>query len=359
MGMMAGDLGITEGAVLLPERWPVDEALSELAPSLEPRHIFHEFGPRVRIAAATEEEEASDAILRLDVSRAPVPAPIDVDLVGAFGLAALQLRSSVRYVAMKADRPLAAAPWDTEEASMPDPPPDSDRPLPAGEAGAPGPAQAMRGRIGVGLVVVDGPTPDLIFNEDDRTLVVAEVQNGLGWYASQVPDGDLTWVYDIRPVTIDAEPDAGDVDFEPLEARFRDPALGAMGFSSGMAGVTEYVTALKDTLGVERAYCAFFTKYPVAHFAYATLGGPRLVQHFANDNWGPENLDRVFAHETGHIFGAPDEYAKSRCNCGGSWGTSGGPNSNCTTCAPGGGVPCIMQANDWALCSATPGHLGW
>jgi hypothetical protein len=144
-----------------------------------------------------------------------------------------------------------------------------------------------------------------------------------------------------------------------MEARFRDPALAALGFSPGAAGLDEYITFLLETLAVERAFCALFTKYPVAHFAYADLGGPRLVMHFDNDDWGPENIDRVFAHETGHIFGAPDEYAARRCNCDGSWGTSRGPNSNCAICAPGGGVACIMRENDWALCAATPGHLGW
>ena len=34
--------------------------------------------------------------------------------------------------------------------------------------------------------------------------------------------------------------------------------------------------------------------------------------HLDNDGWGQSNLDSVFAHETGHIFGAPDEYASEQ-----------------------------------------------
>lgn len=81
--------------------------------------------------------------------------------------------------------------------------------------------------------------------------------------------------------------------------------------------------------------------------------------NYANDGWGPDNIDRVFAHETGHVFNAPDEYAKSGCDCGGEWGYFGTPNLNCANCADGGSVACIMRSNSWAMCKFTPGHYGW
>ena len=34
---------------------------------------------------------------------------------------------------------------------------------------------------------------------------------------------------------------------------------------------------------------------------------------YSNDGWGPDNLDKVFAHEIGHAFNARDEY--TNCNC--------------------------------------------
>ena len=185
------------------------------------------------------------------------------------------------------------------------------------------------------------------------------MQNGLGWLAGEVPDGDLTWVHDITPVTIDVHADPALSGYEPLEAHWRDPVLAAMGFGPGMDGVDEYVAELESSLGVARAYVAFFTKYRLGGYAYAAIGGPRLVMNYDLDGWKLENMDQIFAHETCHIFGAPDEYAAVNCNCGGSWGTSGGPNSNCITCAADGGVPCIMRDNEKALCAATFGHLGW
>ena len=135
--------------------------------------------------------------------------------------------------------------------------------------------------------------------------------------------------------------------------------MAQIGYSAGLANVTKYANDLRTKLNTDWAYVAFFTKYPVGHFAYASIGGPRLVMDYANDGWGPDNIDRVFAHESGHIFGAPDEYASSGCDCAGSWGYYGKPNLNCESCAPGGGVKCLMRSNDWEMCSETPYHLGF
>jgi hypothetical protein len=354
---MAGDVPLVEGVFLVPGTMPGGVEWRGPPPPVSSEHVLHEFGPFVRIAGAPEEDPAADSLEEFGRRPGVVPDAELLDPVGARGLTAFALRATRDYAVAKAERPFAGADWDEpEDAETPDPPGDE---APTTETLAGGRIEPMLGRIAVGLLIVDGPTDDLRFTDDEQTLVAAEVQNGLSWLGSQAPTGALTWVYDVRLVQIDVAPDPGDVGFEPREARWRDPVLSQLGHPAGMGGVDAYVAGLRRQLDAERGYCAFFTKYPLAHFAYAALNGSRLVMHFDNDNWGPANIDRVFAHETGHIFGAPDEYAASRCNCGGSWGTSGGPNSNCATCAVGGGVDCIMRSNEWAICEATPGHFGW
>ena len=231
-------------------------------------------------------------------------------------------------------------------------------PLPLGAAGGAGaPTSAyMEGTIAVGIVMVEGPTAALQFSAAERQHVVAEVQNGLGWYAAQNPAANITFVYDIQTVRVNVQPNPNAPDLEGL---WRDPAMAALGYAANWSGVTSYVEHLRTSLATQWTYCAYFTKYPLSWFAYVSIGGPRLVMAYDNDGWGPDNIDRVFAHETGHIFGCPDEYAASGCTCGGSWGRFGTPNSNCQNCAPGGGVSCIMKQNDYTYCSATPSHLGW
>ncbi|MGH3200163.1 MAG: hypothetical protein ACRDOH_04850 [Streptosporangiaceae bacterium] len=357
---MAGDLPLVEDVIVLPERIAGVNAVKAFARSATPNTILHEFGPRVRIAGAPPGSQAAAALSPVPKPEY-LPQPSDIDPVGALGLQAFRLRSSQSYAAAKSNRPLASSPWDKADAAAPDRP-DASNAAAAAAFASPSrarPSQPMRGRLGVGLVLVEGPTADLTFTPDEQTYVVAEVQNALSWLGSNVPYGNIVWSYDIQTVRLGVAPDPSIKGFDALEALWRDPALAALGYQATMPGVEDYLAALLARLGLDRAYCAFFTKYPVGHFAYASLGGPHLVMQYENDGWTPSNIDRVFAHESCHIFGAPDEYAASGCNCKGAWGASGGPNANCERCAKGGAVPCIMLKNDWSLCSATPGHLGW
>ncbi len=103
--------------------------------------------------------------------------------------------------------------------------------------------------------------------------------------------------------------------------------MAKIGFAPNFGGVQDYVRSIRANLATKWAYVAFFTKYPIPHFAYASK--PRLVMHYANDGWGPDNIDRVFTHETGHIFGCPDEYAASNCSCDTKAGYLREVNGNC------------------------------
>ena len=141
------------------------------------------------------------------------------------------------------------------------------------------------------------------------------------------------------------------------ELLWRDPAMAVLGHDPGAAGLDAFVANLESSYDADAAYAAFFTRWPVGWFGYA--GYPRLVMHLDNDGWGQSNLDSVFAHETGHIFGAPDEYASSNCACDSAAGRFYSlANGNCANC-DGATVACIMKSNSLAVCRFTPKHLGW
>jgi hypothetical protein len=359
---MAGDLGVSERVVLEDEGRALGRALART----DPGRTIHQYG-RVSVLAAPHSTARIVAVPEFP-GREPVlgavpfeESPQNLNQVEQLGMAAFRLRESAEYISAKQNRPRAGQPWNMADCmTVVVPPPMTHPVVPGAPAPAPaGPTSAyLEGSVAVGIVIVEGPTDALKFSTAERTKVVAEVQNGLGWYAVSNPLAGISFSYDIQTVTLTVQPDPS-LPADQLEDLWRNPAMGALGYSSDWNGVYSYVEALRNRFGTRWTYCGFFTKYPVWHFAYASIGGPRIVMDYANDGWGPDNIDRLFAHETGHIFGCPDEYASSGCDCGGRWGRFRVVNGNCDNCAPGGGVSCLMKANDFSLCEFTPSHLGW
>lgn len=137
----------------------------------------------------------------------------------------------------------------------------------------------------------------------------------------------------------------GGLDKAGAEALWRDPALSLLGFGPGENGYNDYMDHLRQEMGTDWGILAFVTKYPIGWSAYA--GPPKLVMAFSTN----ENFDRVFAHETGHLFWAPDEYSASNCSCEIDYGHFlKAKNGNCKLCASAismdEGYPKSI-ANDW------------
>ena len=354
---MAGDIGIRERAVILPEARSLEAAASVGTDAT--RRVVHMYGSRVVVMEDSVDARAQEAMA--DSIEASTAVLRSLSPEERLGYAAYALRESSQYQSAKAARPRDGESWDSSPEMQHSCTAPDERSGHAAEARAMAEAptsQRLTGSVAVGIIIVEGPNANLKFSAAERTKVVAEVQNGLGWLATQSPEG-VVFKYDIKIVTLNVQPGPGNLTFDQMETLWRDPAMQQLGFATGMAGVSAYVEKIRTDLGTTWTYCAFFTKYPLGHFAYASIGGPRLVMHYDNDGWGPDNIDRVFAHETGHIFGAPDEYASSGCNCGGSWGIYAKANANCANCAPSGGVDCLMKGNTWNMCVHTPYHLGF
>jgi hypothetical protein len=137
------------------------------------------------------------------------------------------------------------------------------------------------------------------------------------------------------------------------------------GVGTHLSRATAYNTAQRLANNTDWAYSAFITANPTGansftdgFAAWSFLGGPYTALLQRSFTW---QFRRVFAHETGHIFRACDEYhVEGYGGCNGCYecGTTGVDNGNCEKCN-GNSVGCMMKQNTWNLCSYTPGQLGW
>lgn len=211
----------------------------------------------------------------------------------------------------------------------------------------------MTGSVAVGIVIVSGTQSDLVFSSSEQQKVIQEVQEGLDFLANAEPRANLTFIYDIRLITVSATP-GPTTSYEAAEGPWRNAALQEMGYAPARSSSLQYVQDIRQAKGTNWAYVGYFTKYPLRHFAYAV--SEKTVMHYDNDGWGSDNISKVFAHETCHIFGAADEYGS--CTCGSTHGYLGIPNNNCRNC-PGTQVSCLMDGNVFEMCQWSRGQIGW
>ena len=347
---MAGDVGISETIVVAPAAG--GPATASLA--LHAGAVLHDYGPGLKIGMGAPPPPGAAMVASAPV-RASALSPNE-----QLGLAALRLRESKAYISQKDKRPHKGRAWSRG----PTPLHRAETSVVEIHRSVATPSvrpKRLAGRIAVGIIMVSGPGK-LALGMRQQVKIAAEVQNGLSWLGAQSPARDVTFVHDNHHLTVDvaqAKGPTGDDsrDYEHFEKPWRDAALAQLGFRKGPPGVKAYLNDLKRKKSADSAYCAFFTLYKLNYFAYCT--GPYLMMHYKNDGWGTNNIDRVFAHESGHVFGAPDEYKESDCSCRSRFGFFRKANLNCEACAPDGGVKCIMKANSWAMCSLTPYHFGY
>ena len=319
--------------------------------------IIHQFSPIAFVA------ELSDDVKRSQLTESTREIPEDMDLGTKLATDAWLENTAEGEPSPTPEEGLA---WDTEGYEAPFQREVIDNHLknsPIGEAvalstGTPT-SLYMIGKVAVGLVIVSRDTGAEQMTTAEQTKVVQEAQRALTWLATVEPQANVSFYYDIKPITVSTLPGPypGTFDaYERMEKGWRDDALNAMGYAGGRAGYQQYTRDIIASKNTDWGYVAFFTKYELNHFAYAIW--EKVVMHYENDGWGPDLIHRVFAHESCHIFGAADEYGS--CSCGGSHGYLGIPNNNCIRCfPPGQQIDCLMNKNTLTMCEWSKKQIGW
>jgi hypothetical protein len=146
---------------------------------------------------------------------------------------------------------------------------------------------------------------------------------------------------------------------EEAESRWRDPALTQLGYPVGYDGAAQHAAKIRDELQTQWGYTCFFSKYYTTVTGYSR--GVKVIIY--RPDFGPasdevKKVSHTMAHETGHMFGAADEYGESVCGSeAGRFFKIG--SHNCKTCVPDPNVPCFMRSTPGTICEYTPWQLGW
>lgn len=236
----------------------------------------------------------------------------------------------------------------------------------------------MIGRIAAHVIFINGPTAALTFTTTETRKIQAQIVESLSILSrlasTNAPVPKIEFSLGLESVTVTV-PDGfsrivgkpTSADYESREAPWRDAALSTLGHAAGTPGLLDLRNAAMG--GADHGFTIWMTKYELAHVAYSNASSARIAVAYPWLLATPvaNFLDRVIAHEIGHIFKAPDEY-DAPCTLlkidGSGYGQLDFPNLNCETVLkalvpPKTAEACLMNRNTDVICSATRAHWGW
>ena len=225
-------------------------------------------------------------------------------------------------------------------------------------------SEYMLGTVGVYIIFVEstgGIDPNTEDWQDWRMVQVEQgIYRALSWWRSQYPFASPKLDFYVNRGRI-----IGYTDYEPITRPHTDDGLWITQILSRLgcgSGENAYMMAkscadqVRKSWGTDWAFIIFVVdsyndvdgKFATDDwFAYAYLNGPYMVVTYDNNGWGIDRMDRVAAHEMGHIFGATDEYNGRPEQWGYlyEWDVDGSR--------------CIMDTSEWCISVGTRRQIGW
>ncbi|HEX9074755.1 MAG TPA: CAP domain-containing protein, partial [Anaerolineae bacterium] len=187
-------------------------------------------------------------------------------------------------------------------------------------------SEFMLGKVAVGIITpqcngaVDKCSETWTANMMDQ--VYSQVQAGTAWWVKRM-NNQVSFVFDQeRQVATGYEPVNHSQSDESLWIGDVMTHLGFKG-STYFEQVYAYNNWLRQKYGTDWAYTIFVANslnntsgtFSNGYFAYSYVPGPFTVTTYDNDGYTINNMASVIAHETGHIFGALDQYSGANVAC--------------------------------------------
>ncbi len=237
--------------------------------------------------------------------------------------------------------------------------------------------QYMIGSIAVGIYLIESTGSQEDWWAAAEQITFNEIVEGLDWLSEEANQRGVkvVWVYaPVEKISTTLEPIMGN------HKTFDDPVpnwlfdiLSAHNEPSSWEGAyglaNKLRKAYKTNWAVELAIVMdendadnMFADQRFGYFHSPESGaehrGPLVVMTYNNDGWGATQMNKVTAHEVGHVFGASDEYANSNCDCGIGNSYLQTINGNCETCNSNA-IDCVMNGNSNVVCNFSSHEFGW
>eukprot|EP01105_Mastigella_eilhardi_P024833 TRINITY_DN6568_c0_g1_i1.p1 TRINITY_DN6568_c0_g1~~TRINITY_DN6568_c0_g1_i1.p1 ORF type:complete len:1095 (+),score=144.55 TRINITY_DN6568_c0_g1_i1:43-3285(+) len=231
------------------------------------------------------------------------------------------------------------------------------------------------------VMFVNGSSAAYKWTPAAQQTVMDKIGSAYAWWMLQNPDAHLQISLKKYVVAVDVDPITYQ---QSTEGVWINKALNPLGYTSSSytTNARAFDNDLRKNYGTDWAAVIFAVKgqtFTDGFFAWAYIRGPCMTVTEQNDGWTVQNMDRVVAHETGHLFGADDEYCQpgySCCSCTDAHSYLGTPNtgceagcycsslsSTCNGCSSSGcytgSANCLMRNNSWYMCPISRKQFGW
>ena len=346
--------------------------------------IFHVFSPHAFIGQVST--ETGEYLLQdpgISIFRGPVDQSEYDGWEKSLKYAAISWNNN--YMGFSVDAGLNEPPLS------PEPPPDDTESVPdlesflaSSEYGVSHPygagfldtSEYLVGSVAVGILFLESNgtiDEDLeTWTEEEEAKATSEIQSGLNWLLLQDTDIDLQFIYEFHyNVPVGYEPISRPHSDDDL---WEQQAMFHLGYTNPDYLINEYTYAndLRKRYNTDWAFIIFMVdssedednSFADGHYAYAFLGGPRMVATYSNSIWGIANLDSIIAHETCHVFWALDQHCNDQVPSSTPSGYLGAENLNsewngesCTIT-----VPSIMKGEfifNTQIDVSAQNQLGW
>lgn len=226
----------------------------------------------------------------------------------------------------------------------------------------------LMGSVCVGIVFVESngqldPITER-WTKNDQEDIAEQIYQGLDWWSDMGGyRANVSWTYDIQECKTRYEPINRTKDESPL---WVNDCMRQLGYTHGedYERVRQYADDLRNKYNTDWSFVVlavsarndsdgYFAEK--SGIAWAYVGGPYMVISNKCNRWGYQNVWKVTAHETGHIFNALDEYAPLRS-------TQAQVISNVTDLNDSlrsRSDLCMMRSNELFLCERTRQQIGW